>query len=875
MRRMRQILLTLRAVFRQRQVERELDAELSAHLEAETEDLIARGMSAVDARRRAAASMGRMGLIREECRDSRGTAIWENLKKDVTFGLRLLARNRTFSAMAIVTMALAIGSATAVFSVVDGLLLRQLPFAEPERLYHADDVAVRGHVDFLRANSRLADYAANSGVGAFNTRSRDWPERVNGVQVTANFFRVLGVAPLLGQAFAEGDDRPGRPHKVVLSYSYWQQQYGGRRDIIGRQLTLNDVPFTIAGVMPREFRYPSEDASLWTSMIFDPRSSGDYWGINACSTFARLHRGATPKAALAELRTLTPRVRAMFPWRMPDSWASDVRLDAMRDNLVGGVRARSLLLLGVVALVWLIAIVNVANLMIGQTAARRAEFAMRVSLGASPGRLARQLLTEALLLAAMGGIAGTLLAFGQLDLLKRWLPANTPRLGEISIDHTVLGFAVAISLGSGLLFGLLPMWRARSQSPMTPANGLRSTLSRIGMRTDGALVTAEAAFATVLLVGAGLLLHSFWTVLKLTPGYRVDSVITAQINPGPPITGSMNQTLALYDGLRGKLKAYPGVANVAAMSRLPLSREIAALTYAIEDHPRAPDEPAFVLWTTAVTPEHLETLGIPVLRGRSFTDADRQGSAPVVLISRATAHRFWPGVDPVGRRIRPLWETEWQTIIGVVGDVRSYSITGPPDWVDGEIYVPLAQNPGVPQNLALVARLTAGGPAFEQNLPRLVHEVCANCAVSKIAAMEAVVSDAVEAPRSLAWLVGGFALIALTLAAAGVYGVVSHGVLRRAREFGVRLALGARPRSVAWLVVSSSLRQLALGTAIGLAASWALSHWMESLLYSVAGHDPVSFSLPPVVLVFTGLLASLLPMLRAARIDPAKSLREG
>jgi len=875
MRWVRESILKLRAVVRRSQVEREMEAELAAHLEDEIRELTSRGFSPSEARQRAVSTMGHADLIREECRDARGTAAWENFKKDVVFGFRLLAKNRTFSAMALATMALAIGSTTAVFSVVDGVLLRPLPFPSPDRLYYAVDVAVRGHFDALRLHSRLADYAANSGVGAFNTRGRDWPERVKGVQVSANFFRVMGVGPMLGRAFADGDDRPGRPHTVVLSYAYWQQRYGGRSDAIGQYLPLNEVPFEIVGVMPPGFQYPSPEVSVWTAMPFDPRAVGDYWGINVCSTFARLHHGVTPAAAVAELRAWTPRVHAMFPWPMPDAWASGVTLEGMRDHLVAGVRVRSMLLLGAVVLVLLIAIVNVANLMIGQTAARRAEFALRISLGAGPGRLIRQLLTESLLLAAAGGILGILLAFGQLDLLKHWLPSNTPRLGEISIDRRILAFAAAVSLGSGLVFGLLPAWRARSQSSLVPGDGRRSTLSRMGLRTDAALITAEAGFATILLVGAGLLLHSFWAMLNIATGYRVDSVVTAQINPGRSIAASLDKTLALYGEVRGKLISYPGVLHAAAMSQLPLSPEIAALTYAIEDHPRPPEAPAFVLWTTAVTPEHLDTLGIPVLRGRGFSDADRKDSAPVVLISRAMAKRFWPGADPVGRRLRPVWETTWQTIVGVVEDVKTYTMTGPPDWIDGEIYVPLAQAYGAPQNLALVARTGADASGLERNLPRLVREVCGTCAVSRIALMRTVVADAVSAPRSLAWLVGGFAAIALALAAAGIYGVVSHGVLRRTRELGVRLALGASPGNVAWLVVAASLRQVVIGAAAGLAVSWALTRWIGSLLYGIAGHDPISFSLPPIVLTAVGLLACLLPMLRAARIDPARSLREG
>jgi predicted permease len=396
----------------------------------------------------------------------------------------------------------------------------------------------------------------------------------------------------------------------------------------------------------------------------------------------------------------------------------------------------------------------------------------------------------------------------------------------------------------------------------------------LASRTDAALVTCETAFATILLVGAALLLHSFWSMMHAPMGYRVDSLVTAELNPERTIAVSLDKTIALYGSVREKIASYPGVLNVAAMSQLPLSSHAAANTFAIEDHPRPSQDPQFVLWTTAVTPEHLGTLGIDLLQGRGFTSADQKNSLPVVLISRSTAQKFWPAVNPIGRRLRPVWEGGWRTIVGVVDDVKTYSMTGPPGWVDGEVYVPLTQATAPPQNLALVARVGNDPSAFEQALPEIIRGACGTCTLSKIASMATVVSGVVAAPRSLAWLVGGFALLAVLLAA-GVYGVVSHGVSRRTREIGIRLALGASPGSAAWLVMASSLRHVAMGTATGLAAAWVLVRWMQSLLYGVASHDIVSFSLPPAVLITVALVASLLPMARAARVDPAKSLREG
>jgi len=790
---------------------------------------------------------------------------WDQLRQDIFFGVRLLLKNRTFSSMALATMALGIGSTTAVFSLIDGVLIRPLPFAAPDRLFHAGEIEMRGPFDTLRDNSRLADYAAHLGLRDFTTTGRDWPERLKGSQVSANFFQVLGVSPLLGRVFAEGEDRPGHLQVAVLSHDFWVQRYAQRADVVGQQITLDERAYEIVGVMPPGFGYPAADVNFWIPMRLDPRVVGEYWGAGGLSAFARLRPGVTPEAATAELRAWIPRIRAMFPWRMPDAWGQDAGLKGLRDHMVAGARVRSLLLLGVVALVLLIAVVNVANLMIGQATARQRELAVRASLGATPGRLARQLLTEAVLLAATGGVLGALFAFGQLTLLKHVLPPDTPRIAEVAIDGRILAFTAIISLGSGLLFGLLPAWRARGQR----------SLSVVGSRTGGALVMTEAAFATILLVGAGLMLRSLWTLLQVDPGFHAASVVTAELSPNRAAAASLEKTVALYEQVRLKLASYPGVTNVAAMSILPLTPKVSAFSAAIEDHPRPPQEPQFALWSTAVTPEHLETLGIRLLQGRGFTAADRQGSQPVVLIGKETARRYWRARSPIGRRLRSVGQNEWRTIVGVVDDVKNYSITGPPAWVNGEVYLPLAQAASPPQTLSIIARLDGDSSAFEKRLPEMVKQVCASCALSKIVRMETVLANAVHAPRSTAWLVGSFALLALGMAAAGIYGVVSHGVLRRTRELGVRLALGASRGRVAWFVMRSSLRDALLGTLVGLFAAWALTRWIKTLLYDVPEHDLFSFSIAPVLLAAVAVLASLLPMYRAVRIDPVKSLREG
>ena len=678
MRQLQRILLRLRAVFRRPQLERELDLELADHLALETEVLIAAGHKPEEARRRALATMGRVDLIRDECRDSRGTIAWENLKRDVHFGLRMLRKNRTFSFLALATIALGIGSTTAIVSVIDAILIRPLPFPAPDRLFQAEEVGMRGPLDFLRVNARLADYAGYLGLRDFTLATPGRPERRKGAEVSANFFQVLAIPPLLGRTFQTGEDRPGRLRVVVLSHAFWVRHFAQNPVIAGQQLTLDESPYEIIGVMPPSFQFPAPQANFWVPMRLDPRVIGEYWGAGGVAAFARLAPGQTRDAADAEFRAAVPRIRASFPWRMPDAWATGATLTPLQDYLTGGVKTKSLLLLGVVALVLLIAVVNVANLLIAQAALRHREFSLRASLGATTARIARQLITEGMLLAAAGGLLGLLLASVQLILLKYLLPPDTPRLAEAVLDTRVLAFSAAITLLSGLLFGLWPAWRSHRPRP------------------GATLILAGAAFATVLLITGGLLLRSLWTVLQIDPGFQVQSIVTAEFTPNRAIAASLERTAAAAGQLRAKVLVYPGVAGVAAMNVLPVTPEFTAFTAAIEDHPRPPQDPQFSLWSTAVTPSHLDTLGIRLLEGRAFTPADRAGAQPVVIVDKRTARRYWPDRSPIGRRLRPVWQNDWRTIVGVVEDVKNFGYAGPPSWVEGEVYLPLPQALGVP-----------------------------------------------------------------------------------------------------------------------------------------------------------------------------------
>jgi predicted permease len=850
----------LRALADARALDRELDAELAEHLAAETDALIARGLSREDAARRARQSLGVPLRIAEECRDARGVRWWEHLRQDAGFAVRLLSRRKTFTAIAVGTMALAIGASTAVYTVVDTILLRPLPYPQPERLVATNDLGMYGAYAALRAASRTTDYAAHRGIRSFNLvpPGQMIPERVTSSEISPSLTAVLGAAPLVGRAFSDHDR-----HAVIVSRSFWMTRLAGDPTIVGRSLNLDGADYQVVGVMPQGFAFPSADVDLWVPLVIDPTNVGAYWGAGGVSVVGRLRPEATLDTARAELRVQIPRIRAMFPWRMPDLWGAEATLRDMRELLVADVRPRTLTLLGVVALLLLIAVTNVANLMIAQTTARWQEIVMRTALGASVSRLTRQLLTEAFVLAAAGGGCGIALAYAAFGFLRKVLP-GTPRLEEVSVDHRVLAVTTVTVIVTGLLVGLWPAWRVRGTHSFA-TSGRGATTGRTALRADALLVMAEAALATLLLVASGLLLHSLWVMSQVRPGFRVESVVTAQIARG---TGSMR-----WPAVRDRLLEYPGVRAAAAMNVLPMTAEVTAFAAAIEDHPVAEGDPAFVLWSTVVTPEHRAVLDIPLVEGRAFTETDRDGTEPVVLVSRSTARRFWPGRSPVGRRLKPVWDRQWRTIVGVLDNVRTYGVAGPPDWIAGEVYVPLAQNPG-DQPLSLIARVDGDPAAFRLALPALVYDACHSCAVSKIAAMDEVVADAVAVPRSTAQLVGGFALLALVLAGAGIYGVVNHGVIRRTRELGIRLALGAGRARVAAAVVAASLSSVLAGSAIGLVAAAAVSRLLQSLLFAVGPHDPLSFAAAPALLLLITGAAAAMPVVRALHIDPVKSLRE-
>jgi putative ABC transport system permease protein len=801
----------------------------------------------------------------------------QTLWQDLRYGARMLLKNPGFTLIAVSTLALGIGANTAIFSVVNSVLLRPLPYPNAERLMTIwEDHRARsgperewtsptGFEDWRDQAKSFDHVVALQGWGPTLTGQGD-PEQLVGALVSHDALAALGVAPASGRAFRPDEDQRGADGVVIISHRLWERRFGADPSLVGKKISLDGVNREVVGVMPAGFKFPIITNADVLRPIQTALNPGCQRGCYTIRVMARLRPEAAEAQARTELNAIAARVEQQFPDTNTKVGAALVPLHEFR---VGPVKTQMLALLVAVGFVLLIACANVANLLLARSATREKEIAIRASLGAGRRRIARQLLSESLLLAVIGGAVGLLLAYWLVDLLIGFSPQGTPRLDEIGVDVRALGYAMAVTVLTGLLFGAAPVWQLfkadLNQSLRDGGKGLH--VARSGRRALGALVVAETALALTLLVGAGLLVKSFIRLQRVDPGFNPRNVLTAVVTL-PPAVYPVGQVRGFYGQLIDRVKTLPGVRSAAAVSTLPLTGDATDAGFVIEGRPVPPPDQRPVAWVSSVTPDYFRTIGMRLVAGREFTERDNENAPNVVIISEATARRHFPNEDPIGKRIGNGRPDGWREIVGVTADVKHFGLNQ-----DARVsmFVPHRLRPM--RQMTIVARAAADPMSLAAPLRGAVAAMDKNLAVSNISPMEEITAQSIGQERFTLLLLGLFSALALTLAVAGIYGVMSYAVAQRTHEIGVRVALGAQTRDVLKMVVTQGMALVLAGVGIGLASSLALTGFIRGLLFGVSATDPMTFVGVAALLALVALLACWVPARRAAKVDPMVALR--
>ena len=876
--------------------EAEIVEELSQHLEDEYERALSCGTSEEEARQQVLEQLNTPDLLQRELKhvERRGSEnpielgtegkinVFADLRQDLRYGLRTLAKNPAFTSIAIVALALGIGANSAIFSVVDAVLLRPLPFKKPEQLVMLWENAT--HLGFPKNTPSPANFldwqkqaGAFTGMAAmversFNLTGVGEPERLDGRRVSANLFDLLGVRAVLGRTFVPDDDRPGS-HVVLLSYSLWQRRFGSDPSVIGRALALNGESYTVIGIMPRFVQLPgfaNRNDQLWVPIAFPPEEAAQR-GNHFLEVIARMKPGITLKQAQAEMETIAARLAQQYP-------DYNTRLGAvvvpLHEQVVGDIKPALLILLGAVGFVLLIACANVANLLLARAAVRQKEIALRLALGASRSRLMRQFLTESVLLAVFGAGLGLLLALGGIRILKTFIPATISQVQTINIDARVLIFTGLVAILTGIGFGLAPALQAShlNLNDTLKEGGRDAGGGRKGNRLRDLLVIGEVAVSFVLLIGAGLLINSFFHLRNLEPGFRADHLLTMKVDLSEVKYPDRERRAAFFDEVIRRVRALPGVQSAAVAGNLPLTYNGDSMNISVEGVPDPPPDQRPDVIFRAIGPGYFGTMGISIIRGRDFTDQDKADSKNVVVISEKTAQHFWPGQDPIGRRLKPgssTSNTPWREVIGIVKDVRQNDFIAPPKM---QMYFTYRQLKDLAPN-ALVIRTSIEPLSLAASARDAIWSVDKDQTVADIDTMEHIVAEAVARQRFSMLLLGLFATLALLLASVGIYGVMTYSVAQRTHEIGIRIALGARRADVLQMTIKQGLRLVGAGMILGLAAAFILTRVLESLLFGISATDPVTFFGISLVLLAVAILASYIPALRATKVDPIIALR--
>jgi putative ABC transport system permease protein len=803
------------------------------------------------------------------------------LLQDIRYAFRLLAKSPGFTAIAILTLALGIGANTAIFTVVNAVLLRPLPFQDPSRLvlvaeksqYPTISTSYQNWLDW-RDQSHSFESVEATRPSTIALTGAGQPERLNSQNMTAGIFPLLGVKAIIGRTFLAEEDRAGGNPVVVISYGLWQRHFGASQEVIGKNLTLDSQPYTVIGVLPSGFQlmFPADvylPFTPWARTLPDDRN----WhpGIFAV---ARLKPGVTREQARTEMVGITKRLEQQYP---DYNTSVSANIVGVQDQMVQNVRPALLLLLGAVAAVLLIACVNVANLLIARAASRSREVAIRTAMGASRGRVLRQLLTESVLLSLSGGVLGVLMAIAALGPLIKLAAGSVPQAFTISLDYPVLIFTIAVSVITGVFFGIAPALSTTKLDLRETLNeGSRGSTAGPGQhRIRGFLVAAEIAAAMLLLIGSGLLLRSFEHLQEVPPGFQPDHLLAVDLPLSRNAYAKPDQRFEFFDRLVERAQALPGVRSAAAASSLPLSSSAGVIHFNIHGRPPKSPHDFIAAGYFTVTPHYFETIGVPLLQGRFISASDSEKAPAVVVINSTMARTYWPNESPLGKRMQlgalPEDDVPWMEVVGVVGDVLQNLGNAPAT----EMYLPFRQADALLPvfQLSLVIRTATEPHAAVSSLRSAVAEIDPNQPIVNMRSMEEHISTNVSQPRFRAWLIGIFAMLALVLAAVGVYGVMSYAVTQRTSEIGIRVTMGAQPRDVFRIIVGEGLRLALVGIAIGLVTALALTRLLRRFLFGISAYDPITFIGVSVILTVVAVAACYFPARRATQVDPLVALR--
>jgi predicted permease len=882
-RKVRAWLLRFGGLFNKRRRDVELTAELESHLQLHIEDNLRAGMTPDEAWRAALIKLGGVEQTKEIYRDRKGLPMIETFLQDLSFGFRMMRKSPGFTAAAVLALALGIGANTAIFSVVNVVLLHSLPYRDAGRLMWVTTFLPRQgqnivvHPDYLgwrQQNHVFEDIAAYSPGFDYTLTGAGEAVRLSGARVTKSFFHVLGVAPRIGREFSAEEDRPKGPHAAILTDALWKQRFDRDAGVVGRVIALDGNAYTVVGVMPPDFEFP-ENSRAQVLVPF-ALSEGAVIVLNEplfmVRVIGRLRPKITPAAAAVELDAIDAHLHASYPGGYAKMMAgAQARVVSLHDHQVGNVRQALIVLLGAVTFVLLIACANVANLQLARAVSREKEIAMRGALGAGRGRITRQLLTESGLIAMFGGAVGALLALWALRIVRALGPKNTPHLASARLDWRVLLFALGVSLASGMLFGLAPTLaalRVPLNQPLREAS-MQGGASGGARRSQKILMAAEVALALVLFIGAGLLTRSLVRLISIPPGFDGAGVLTAQITLPLNFYKEPEQQRAFFSELVQRVQSLPGVTAAGATQTVPLRGFVYSSVLAIEGRPvPTPSEQlAFGVAADSVTPDYCSVLHIPLIAGRLVDDRDAANAPRAAMVNQTLVRTFFPHEDPIGKRVK-LASEDWMTIVGVIQDTKQ---TGLAAEVEPEIFLSMQQTPS--DEMTLVIRSSVASAVLVPALRAQVAALDRNLPVYGVQTMDELLAGEVASQRFNSYLLGAFAVLAVLLAAVGIYGVMAYAVSQRTREIGIRLALGAEAGDVRGMVLFQGLWMAVAGIVTGLAASFALTRLMRTLLYGVKPTDPATFTVVSIVLLFVALAACWIPARRATRVDPMVALR--